>query len=52
MQPRTDFSKADPDGFAAMGALQRVADASPLGPALLILVKTRASQMNGCAYDG
>jgi AhpD family alkylhydroperoxidase len=50
MQPRIDCSKAAPDVFAAMRALQRVADASPLGPALLDLVKTRASQINGCAY--
>ena len=50
MQPRIDCSKAAPDVFAAMRALQRVADASPLGPALLDLVKTRASQINGCAF--
>lgn len=39
-----------PEGYEAMTNLQKVVDDSGLDPKLLMLVVTRASQINGCAY--
>src|SRR5437868_12119534 len=39
-----------PEGYAALQRLHQVVAASGLEPALLELVKLRASQLNGCAY--
>ncbi|HYK62061.1 MAG TPA: carboxymuconolactone decarboxylase family protein [Bryobacteraceae bacterium] len=51
MQPRLDARKAAPGALQAMLALEGyVAKSSRLEPALLELVKFRASQINGCAY--
>lgn len=49
-QPRLNYRKADPAVLQAMLALQGVVNRSPLQPALLELVKMRASQINGCAF--
>jgi AhpD family alkylhydroperoxidase len=38
------------DGYQALARLSEVVRASGLEPSLLELVKTRASQINGCAY--
>jgi AhpD family alkylhydroperoxidase len=38
------------DGYAALHRLHELVKESGLEPALLELVKTRASQLNGCAY--
>lgn len=50
MEPRIDYGKAAPDAAAAMLALETSVRRSGLDAALLELVKTRASQLNGCAY--
>ncbi len=50
MSQRMDYAKAAPDGYHAMSALEGYVRRSGLEPALLELVKTRASQINGCAY--
>src|SRR5581483_2483388 len=49
-QPRLDFAKVPPEALHAVYGLQRYVDNSGLDPALIYLVKVRASQMNGCAY--
>lgn len=50
MTQRIQYTKASPDGFKAMFALQRYVESSGLEHPLLELVKMRASQINGCAY--
>ena len=39
-----------PDGYQSLHQLSEVVKVSGLEPALLELVKMRASQINGCAY--
>jgi AhpD family alkylhydroperoxidase len=48
--PRIDYRKASTLALPAMLALQNAANKSGLEPALVELVKLRASQINGCAY--
>ncbi len=50
MQQRFDYRQFAPDVYAAMAHLQAAVNKSGLEPALLELVKLRASQINGCAY--
>lgn len=51
MEPRMDYRKAAPDGaIQAMLGLEGYVRASGLEHSLLELIKTRASQLNGCAY--
>jgi AhpD family alkylhydroperoxidase len=50
MQPRLDYARTAPDGLKAMLGLEQYARQSGLEPALLELVKMRASQINGCAF--
>ncbi len=50
MEPRLDFWKTAPQGIAALRGLSAYVEGSGLEHALLELVKTRASQINGCAY--
>ena len=50
MKPRLDFYKASPDAAKAMIALEASVNKLGLEPALLELVKLRASQINGSAY--
>lgn len=50
MQPRMDYAKTAPDGYKAMVTLEQYVRDSGLEPSLLELVKTRASQINGCAF--
>ena len=50
MEPRIDYTKVAPGAFQAMLGLGRYLTESNLEPALLDLVKLRASQINGCAY--
>lgn len=45
-----DFTGSVPDIYAALGGLGRAVGAGGLDPALVELVKLRASQLNGCAY--
>ncbi len=50
MQQRMDYRKAAPQGIAALRSLQAYVDACGLERSLVELVKTRASQINGCAF--
>jgi AhpD family alkylhydroperoxidase len=50
MEQRLDYAKAYPEGYRAMVHFEQVMRRSGLEPALLELVKTRASQLNGCAF--
>jgi AhpD family alkylhydroperoxidase len=50
MQQRFEYPKIAPGVFHAMLGLEHYLDASGLEKTLLLLIKLRASQMNGCAY--
>jgi AhpD family alkylhydroperoxidase len=51
MQVRLDYTKAAPDAFKAVYALEQyVSRDSGLPARLLHLIKIRASHINGCAY--
>jgi AhpD family alkylhydroperoxidase len=50
MERRLDYSKTAPAATRAMYAVQKYVDECGLEHSLLELVKTRASQINGCAY--
>ncbi len=50
MTARLNYSKVSPKGFAAMRQLSEYVEGCGIEHALLELVKTRASQINGCAY--
>jgi len=50
LQPRLDFTKVKPEAMHAMLGLEGYVRGSGLDPALLDLVRLRASQINGCAY--
>ena len=50
MKPRMNFYQAAPETIKALVAVEGVITASGLEQSLIELVKTRASQINGCAY--
>ena len=50
MKPRMEYGKVAPGVMQAMSGLQRQVHESGLEPTRLELVKTRASQINGCAF--
>ncbi len=50
MSARLDARRIAPEGYRALGSLQAYVNRSGLEPALLELVKIRASQINGCAF--
>jgi AhpD family alkylhydroperoxidase len=50
MEQRLDFYKASPDAMKALIALEVAVGKLGLEPALLDLLKLRASQINGCAF--
>lgn len=50
MAPRLDYRAASPKAVAAMVGLETYVHSSGLEEPLLQLIKTRASQINGCAY--
>ena len=50
MKPRMNFAQAAPDTMKALLALENQVQSSGLEQSLIELVKTRASQINGCAY--
>lgn len=50
MQPRLSPLRVAPDAIAAVAALSKYVESCGLEPELLELVKTRASQINGCAF--
>lgn len=50
MKPRMNFYQAAPETIKALVAVESQITASGLEQSLIELVKTRASQINGCAY--
>lgn len=50
MAERLNYAKAFPEGVHAVLGVEKSIRASGLEGSLLELVKTRASQLNGCAY--
>jgi AhpD family alkylhydroperoxidase len=50
MTPRLNPYKASPDAIKAMIDLEGYVQGCGLEPGLIDLIKTRASQINGCAY--
>lgn len=50
MTQRFDISQSDPQAYQAMLGLETYIRKSGLKPQLLHLIKTRASQINGCAF--
>jgi AhpD family alkylhydroperoxidase len=50
MKSRLDYQKIAPEAYMAMRGLEAYVRQCGLEPALLELVKIRASQLNGCAY--
>ncbi|SRR5579883_1014532 len=50
MKPRMNFFQAAPDTVNALMALENQVASSGLEQSLIELVKTRGSQINGCAY--
>lgn len=50
MSERFDYAKAAPGALQAMLAVEQYVHGSGLEASLLELIKTRASQLNGCAY--
>jgi AhpD family alkylhydroperoxidase len=50
MHQRLDYKRASPDAWKAMLNTENQVRGSGLEPSLLELVKTRASQINGCAW--
>jgi AhpD family alkylhydroperoxidase len=50
MDQRIDYSKEAPGAMTAMRALEEYVQQAGLDPGLLDLIKTRASEINGCAY--
>ena len=50
MQPRIDFNKASPEAVKTLIGIERYLRNCGLEESLLLLLKMRASQINGCAY--
>ena len=50
MGQRINYSKVAPEGVRVLSGLETYLQGSGLEPGLLDLVKTRASQLNRCAY--
>ncbi|MDA8377583.1 MAG: carboxymuconolactone decarboxylase family protein [Planctomycetia bacterium] len=50
MECRLDYKTIAPDAYQAISALEMYVHNSSLEKPLLELIKTRASQMNGCAF--
>src|SRR4051812_21821952 len=50
MQSRLEYDEVGSEAYKGMLALHRASTHTSLEPALLELVRTRASQINGCAY--
>ncbi len=50
MKPRLNPYQAAPELMKALGALEEQVQHSGLEPSLIDLVKTRASQINGCSF--
>ncbi len=49
-EPRINLHRTAPDAYAALRGVETYLKSSPLEPALVELVKLRASQINGCLF--
>lgn len=49
-EERMSIHEVDPEAYQSMYAMEKYIHKGSLGEPLLALVKTRASQINGCAY--
>jgi len=50
MQTRIDYLRVAPEGYKHLAGLEEYLHHSALGEDLLLLIKLRVSQINGCAY--
>jgi len=50
MQPRFNYREANPAAFEAMMAFETFARSTGIDHRLYVLIKMRASQINGCAF--
>jgi len=50
MKPRMNFYQAAPESIKALTAVETQIQSSGLEQSLIELVRTRASQINGCAF--
>ncbi len=50
MEPRLAYMQVLPEGMRTVNAVDRYSGQCGLEPALVELIKLRASQLNGCAY--
>ncbi|MEA4903313.1 MAG: carboxymuconolactone decarboxylase family protein [Petrimonas sp.] len=50
MEKRIDIQRIEPKAYEAMLGLEKYLSTSTLDKKLIELIKTRASQINGCAY--
>ncbi|MDQ3203888.1 MAG: carboxymuconolactone decarboxylase family protein, partial [Pseudomonadota bacterium] len=50
MNPRLDYYSASPKAMKTMIAMEALTSSLSIEPALLHLIKVRASQVNGCAF--
>jgi alkylhydroperoxidase family enzyme len=50
MKVRIDYQKVAREPLHSLLAIERYLAASGIDPKLLLLIKFRASQINGCAY--
>jgi AhpD family alkylhydroperoxidase len=50
MQPRLEIQKVAPQAYRTLAGLETYIRNCGLEPALILLVKLRASQINGCGY--
>src|SRR5579862_2761047 len=50
MQPRIDYFKLASEGYKHLAGLEEYLHRSALGEDLLLLIKLRVSQINGCAF--
>ena len=50
MQPRINYTKLSPGGYKAMLGLELYLNHSSLEKKLLLMIKLRVSQINGCAF--
>lgn len=50
MKPRFDYAKVAPGTYKAMLGVEQYLHGCGLEPAIMNLIKLRASQLNGCAY--
>ncbi|MEM9904621.1 MAG: carboxymuconolactone decarboxylase family protein [Cyanobacteria bacterium P01_D01_bin.44] len=50
MQTRFEFNKVEPAAYRAIMGVEKYVRSSGLDKTLLELIKTRASQINGCAF--